>query len=779
MKLRQLSRAALLTGALLTTAAAACDRPAPSPPPDATPLPAPLPAPLPDASATPEPVKDAPAPLLDLVLYEQARTLGAGTSGVLAHARSEDPGVRARAARAMGRIGDATALDALSGLTTDDDDDVRAEAAFAIGLIAADNADDKDIVARARALLAAAWEREADRAAEGSIRPRRMVLWALRKVGGATATSLSDILGEAMLNDSPGLRAEALVSWALLSRFARDTPGLDKPELLDAVVKNGRGTAPEPRYAALYAMMRRPLEVFVPVLTDAVNDATDPAERAVAIRGLTANKSFQIAVMERLLLGRDEPAAAPDPDPWVRVEVVRNLAADGSPAALVMIDLAIQRMLAPFAASGRGLDSADFHVLLAAVEAAANAPKPSRHLGRVVEIVRNNPNFDRSTAPWGELLNAALLDCAASTGLDKLAGKLDRVASCGEGAEAQLPGFARIGRQADLIAVLPTPALDRARALEALYGTADSPQAAAAILYAAITLLPEAPPDPAAKPDPKADRALAALRVRLDALGRKALADKDPITRAIGLSLIGKAAQPGAVETLRATLAEVSPTAAPGAQLDVLMEAMDGLATAKDVASIDLVGQYLGSPTPIVRSRAATTLKKLGVTEAQTRFSPDLPTLGPDQLAPAHLLVQVETTRGPFRVELWPDVAPVTAHSFERLVGQGYYDRLSFHRVIADFVTQGGDPRGDGNGGPGYTLSAEWSAAPFARGVLGMAHAGKDTAGSQFFVTHSAQPHLDGGYTVFGKVVEGMEVVDRLQVGDKMTKLTVLPAAGP
>jgi peptidylprolyl isomerase len=132
----------------------------------------------------------------------------------------------------------------------------------------------------------------------------------------------------------------------------------------------------------------------------------------------------------------------------------------------------------------------------------------------------------------------------------------------------------------------------------------------------------------------------------------------------------------------------------------------------------------------------------------------------------------VETTRGTFKIELRPDLAIETVNSFIFLAREGYYDGVTFHRVMrdipgnADFVAQGGDPTGTGNGGPGYTLPAEFSDVPYERGTVGMARVGDDlnSAGSQFFITYNDQYQsiLNGKYTVFGKVVEGMEVVEAL-----------------
>ena len=115
--------------------------------------------------------------------------------------------------------------------------------------------------------------------------------------------------------------------------------------------------------------------------------------------------------------------------------------------------------------------------------------------------------------------------------------------------------------------------------------------------------------------------------------------------------------------------------------------------------------------------------------------------------------------------------APTTVLSFLQLVRRGYYDGLVWHRVVPDFVAQTGDPRGDGWGGPGYTVRDEINRRRYVRGAVGMALSGPDSGGSQFFVTLSPQPHLDGGYTQFGQVVEGQEVVEALRQGDRIVSV--------
>ncbi len=136
----------------------------------------------------------------------------------------------------------------------------------------------------------------------------------------------------------------------------------------------------------------------------------------------------------------------------------------------------------------------------------------------------------------------------------------------------------------------------------------------------------------------------------------------------------------------------------------------------------------------------------------------------------------VNTVRGDFTIELLPDVAPETVDSFVFLAREGYYDGVTFHRVVPGFVAQGGDPTGSGSGGPGYTLPAEFTDTPYERGTVGMARsADPDSAGSQFFIAYAPQPNLNGQYTVFGRVTEGMEVVDCLTPRDPSTNPNAAP----
>ena len=139
---------------------------------------------------------------------------------------------------------------------------------------------------------------------------------------------------------------------------------------------------------------------------------------------------------------------------------------------------------------------------------------------------------------------------------------------------------------------------------------------------------------------------------------------------------------------------------------------------------------------------------------------------------------EIHTDKGVMKLELYEKETPIAVNNFIDLTNKGFYNGLTFHRVIPNFVIQGGCPNGSGSGGPGYTIKCEVNAEKqyHERGVLSMAHAGRDTGGSQFFICHSRDntKHLDGNHTCFGKVVEGIEVIDQIKAGDVMNKVVIV-----
>ena len=310
-------------------------------------------------------------------------------------------------------------------------------------------------------------------------------------------------------------------------------------------------------------------------------------------------------------------------------------------------------------------------------------------------------------------------------------------------------------------------------------------------------------------------RVRAALATTLGTLGPDIAAprlgqltrDDDAKVRAAALASLAAVKAPGAAERLGAALADADPVvrmaaarglevlkatasapallkafaASAGDTTYVARAAILGALVALDrAAAAPLVTAALADRDWAMRIRAATLARTLDPSSAAAPSRPAPPPFDPavDDVSrfvnPAYSPeAYVQTSRGEFRITLAVLDAPRTVANFMALAGRGFFDGILWHRIVPDFVAQGGDPRGDGEGGPGYTIRDELNTRPYVRGTVGMALDWKDTGGSQFFVTHSPQPHLDARYTVFGTVSSGMDVVDRLEPFDQIVSVRV------
>jgi len=272
-------------------------------------------------------------------------------------------------------------------------------------------------------------------------------------------------------------------------------------------------------------------------------------------------------------------------------------------------------------------------------------------------------------------------------------------------------------------------------------------------------------------------RALAAFKPQdLASVASAHLKETDIIVRGTAADILGDL--PPSEENTRA-LAAAWPQTASDALNDAALSILDALGKQKTSTANDLIKEALKSPDHLVRRRAVTLLKANGAGDfsaqigtVQTRntdadYKRALARIGKSTQA------VVTTSKGSFTIDLLPDAAPLTVDNFVQLAQRDYFRNITIHRVVPNFVIQDGDPRGDGNGGPGYQIRCEINQELYDRAAVGMALSGKDTGGSQWFVTHSPQPHLDGGYTVFGRVVAGMDVVDRIVRGDVIQSIAI------
>jgi cyclophilin family peptidyl-prolyl cis-trans isomerase len=268
-------------------------------------------------------------------------------------------------------------------------------------------------------------------------------------------------------------------------------------------------------------------------------------------------------------------------------------------------------------------------------------------------------------------------------------------------------------------------------------------------------------------------------RLKPDDLGdmaRRYLSHEDVVVRSTAADVIGDL-PPSEINAnaLIAALAKTKTDALNDAALSIL----DSLGKQKTNTANDAIKSALKSEDPLIRRRAVDLLKTNGAGD----FSASIGTVKTPNtrldyiraLSRSRRSVKaiVTTSRGSFIIELLPSEAPLTVDNFVRLAQRGYFRGITIHRVVPNFVIQDGDPRGDGNGGPGYQIRCEINQVPYERAAVGMALSGKDTGGSQWFVTHSRQPHLDGGYTVFGQVTSGMDVVDNIVRGDVIQSIVI------
>ncbi|AMY12571.1 putative peptidyl-prolyl cis-trans isomerase [Luteitalea pratensis] len=262
-----------------------------------------------------------------------------------------------------------------------------------------------------------------------------------------------------------------------------------------------------------------------------------------------------------------------------------------------------------------------------------------------------------------------------------------------------------------------------------------------------------------------------------------ALTREDVPVRAAAASLAGEQK----ITTMRDALVAAWQRSRTDAGDDARWAALESLAVIDPAAARAPMEETLADRDWSMRLRAARWLVSQDpASDALSRIRPaptavaadlyDAPRLITPSFSPQ---VYIDTAKGTVQVELAVLDAPLTVENFIALARRGYFDGLPIHRVVPAFVVQGGDPRGDGSGGPGYSIRDELSDRAYARGTVGMALSGPDTGGSQWFVTHAPQPHLEGRYTVFGQVVQGMDVVDRLEVGDTITRVRVWDGVTP
>jgi cyclophilin family peptidyl-prolyl cis-trans isomerase/HEAT repeat protein len=656
---------------------------------------------------------------------------------------SSSAAIRKRAALAAGRIGNEESVSALAGLLQDTDIDVRAMAAFAIGEVEA--------AAGAEPLLVLL------KNAKEPPRVRARAIEALGKIAGALPREQEQRrleLGAAILDalKHPTATSDRLTAILGLTAALRSRPANAGPTIAtflahpDSRVRADAGnTLARLRLNDGNAQLRKLLT------TDA-----DPIVRANAARvlGATEDKASFDSLLKHAL---------DDPDSRVRVSAIRSLALlkDARAAEkLVMRGLflgVVDGKLPTYAPETNEL------LEMATTVGRLLALKEDERALMWLGGLRQDLDL---TAPEVELAGVRIAPADYLKGFDLTAKPFQ-----GDQTKGNWRSLSSIAAAFGEIAGLPDSVKNKAElaaSVESYLRRILNDRPAAKV--PADVHLDYAIPDVL--------RAFAAFKPKdLTEVLFKHLNDPDVIVRGTAADLLGDL--PPSEQNTRALIAAFPRTASDPLN-DAALSILAALGKQKSPTANDAIKRALDSRDYLVRQRAAALLKANGAGDFSARIG-TVQTGKTDAdyrraLARVGKKVRavVTTTKGSFTMELLPEAAPLTVDNFVQLAQRSFFNGIVIHRVVPNFVIQDGDPRGDGNGGPAnHQIRCEINEVPYDRATVGMALSGKDTGGSQWFVTHSPQPHLDGGYTVFGRVVAGMDVVDNIIRGDVIKSIVI------
>jgi cyclophilin family peptidyl-prolyl cis-trans isomerase/HEAT repeat protein len=554
--------------------------------------------------------------------------------------------------------------------------------------------------------------------------------------------SLVGDLSRGLSDADPEFAARA--AWSL--GFVEQKAG--ESALLAALPK---AAGPERRAAIVRALWRYPTPEAAAAAAALATDP-DPAVRAAALYALSRRpQESSLGILT---------ACLKDPDANAAALCARGLGILGKPESIVPLADVVEGRRVPVTING-------MLALAAIVEKNPAAPRPSTLGSRALVLAGDsNPNVAVSAlallAWWTEDYDVfRRLWSIATTGLGRRRQVALQSLMKGLGAKAEL--------LANTAAKDPDPFIRAAVADAASSFPGDGANVLREVLFK--------DPSPIVR-----YRVVAGLKTPAEVeasrgILRDALADPDAGVRAAALDALGQLKTPEVLPILREAVEKSYADSAPDVPLAAIGAAEEQAPAAEARAVVEAAYKH---PSVLVSRLAARSLV--------TKFQADpaafpLRTYAglPSTSDYAVLLMEarkpwsasISTSRGVFRVKLAGVEAPMTVVNFVTLARKGYFDGAPIHRVVPNFVVQDGDPTGTGNGGPGYEIRDEINMLPYTEGTVGMALAGPDTGGSQWFATQSPQPHLDGGYTVFGQVTQGMDVVYRIEQDDRIIKITL------
>ncbi|MEP6923222.1 MAG: peptidylprolyl isomerase [Pyrinomonadaceae bacterium] len=682
--------------------------------------------------------------------------------------KSPNAKIRLRATLAAGRIGSETAIPILSEMLDKDvNNDVRAMAAFALGETESSKAadtilkvfakkDETDAV-RARALEAAGKIAAANPKDEKSKELGESVLDTLE------AEQLIAIRNKevVLLGLTAALRAKPDEADFVVGKFLTDKDASIRADALNTLV---RLKSKNENLKAQYRAM---------LLSD---DAA--IVRANAARALGASED---ALSLDLLI----EAAITDDDQRVRVAAIRSLGNLNNKKAAVPLLERGEKLLAIYkTAKTKFANPAEKNELLE-IATTLGRLLPNSNDERAVKFLRDFRSLEKSHSPEIEVALARVSPNSYLNGESLISINYDAQK---KKLNADWQAISSVAQGLGEIANLePSEANQkmRARAETALRGIVGNPFGF------------EDYEKTLARAMPDVIRALAAFKSNDSAvILREQLNAKDVIIRATAAELLGEqTASTENIEALKMAFAQAVKNDIEAN--DATLMILNVLAKLDKKEASESLQSALYSKDFLVRRQAAVLIRQNGLEKDFPKLNEQASTVKFISAGKVGLLGMIinnqsdyvsaisrknETTKailttekGTFTINLLPEDAPLTVENFVHLAKSGYFNGIAFHRVVPNFVIQGGDPRGDGNGGPGWQIRCEINMIPFDRGAVGMALSGKDTGGSQWFVTHSPQPHLDGGYTVFGRVNEAeMKIVDNIARGDKILSVRII-----
>lgn len=686
--------------------------------------------------------------LLQIITAEDKRLWDNDLSSLLSH---RNAAVRRRAALAAGSVGDERSMPALLSLLQNDRvNSVRALAAFALGEIESPSAADSLVVELKRETL--------------SSEVKGRVVEALGKIAAsllgtevARAHSLGALVLEMLKSEHSIAKPDRdLILLGLTATLRAKPPGAGP-----VISQFLSSSDPRIRADAANILARLRLKDANDQLLKLVTNDPDPLVRANAARvlGATEDKGAFASLLDRAL--KDE-------DLRVRVSAIRSLAALKDQRAAEAFRNRCSILMVLSLAHGEN-EILEVAVMLGRVLQAQENKETLAWLGRVSE------RFSKS-APEVEIAAVRISPVAYLAAIGTVSSARRKAQ------EAMLLNWragSSLAQALGEVALLPESTKDKGvladQAQDILRAMLDY-RTSGVIINTLVAVHSEY-----AVPDVL--RAWAAFKPKdLSGVLLSHLKELDVVVRATAAELLGEL--PTDEMNARALVVALQ-TAMKDELNDAALAILDSLAKQKSGVANDAIKTALDSSDHLIRRRAVALLKEngagdysasIGMVQSRNRASDyerAISRMGKNVLA------TVSTTRGAFKIELLPNDAPLNVDNFVQLAKRGYFDRIAFHRVVPNFVIQDGDPRGDGNGGPGYQIRCEINEAPFERGSVGMALSGKDTGGSQWFVTHSPQPHLDGGYTVFGNVVMGMSVVDSIARGNVIRSIVITEGRPP